>query len=184
MLFCMVMETIQLAYGEKALSRRLFGTSIGAVATFAAALAANGLAAGALAAAFGAAALALVAALAVAAFSPQSQKATIHGPLGLGQRLRVITAGLAWGCGIVFVAVQGYLFLSKQIWGVTNTLRWVALLSYYAEVFGLVLGFAMPALSGVFYLVDMEPGTVLQEAESLIINHLGLPPQHQPARQT
>merc|ERR1712070_499882 len=90
----------------------------------------------------------------------------LHGPLTAGQRLRVVTICLAWVSGIIFVTLQGYLFL------LPNTQYWVALTSYYGEVIGLILAFAMPAISGVDYLLNQEDGTVMQESERQIKYHL------------
>lgn len=120
MLFCMIMETFQLGYGENAFAY---------------------------------------------VFS-KSSATRLYGPLNLGQRVRVVTLCGAWFSGMIFVSVQGYLFLFK------NTSYWVAVASYFTEVTGMVLANAMPAIAGIFYLIDMEKGTVMQETDRLIQEHL------------
>lgn len=122
MLFCMVMETIQLSFGENAVTY-LF-----------------------------------------------SQDPTpLYGTLKIGQRVRVMTACFGWTFGIVFVALQGYLYLF------TNTRLWVAMMSYYCEVLGIICAFALPAISGMDYLMWMDENTVLEEAKDKIRTHLSKP---------
>lgn len=106
------------------------------------------------------------------AFFSSKPATSVYSPLNLGQRVRVVTVTLAWLFGVVFVAVQAYLHFF------TNTQRWVAQLSYFCEVSGMTLAFTLPALAGIFYLIDMEEGTVLEEMNALIGNHLSGDRQH------
>ena len=123
MLLCMVMETVQLHFGENAFAR-LFGSTRHHPAT------------------------------------------AFYGDLKAGQRLRAITALLAWFSGLVFVSVQGYLAL-----GPNNCLYWLALVSYVGEVSGIVLHFALPAIAGAAYLME-EEGSALESAQAMIREHL------------
>lgn len=113
MLFCMIMETVQLGYGENAF---LY-------------------------------------------FSSSESSNPVYGPLTTYQRLRVILLMEAWTAGIIFVGVQGYLaFRPNKRW-------WVALVSYYGEVIGIILAFSLPAAAAldIRKWTQMEAGSVMEE---------------------
>lgn len=135
MLLCVVMETVQLVYGENV-----------RFSTF---------------------------------FSMTKPATSLYGPLNFGQRLRMIAVLFSWVCGIIFVSMQAYLFLLPTLGGGKNQNPWITLVSYCGEVLGLISAFSLPAISGMFYIIEMEEGTPLEEAERLIRNHLAKPPVRQ-----
>eukprot|EP00931_Biecheleriopsis_adriatica_P109802 TRINITY_DN8405_c0_g1_i1.p1 TRINITY_DN8405_c0_g1~~TRINITY_DN8405_c0_g1_i1.p1 ORF type:complete len:408 (-),score=62.46 TRINITY_DN8405_c0_g1_i1:114-1337(-) len=114
MLFCMVMETVQLIFGEHVF--RYFFTH---------------------------------------------EPSPLYGPLTPFQRWRAITLVEAWIAGIVFVSVQGYLAF------VPNNRYWIALVSYYGEVIGLLLAFLLPAISGMEILSFGETYSVVTEGAAV-----------------
>jgi len=118
MLFCVLMETVQLHFGENAF---------------------------------------------LYFFSDEAAN-DIYGPLTNMQRIRAATVICAWTAGVIFVGVQAYLAFCK------NERYWLALVSYYGEVCGLILAFAMPALASLEYLVGQEDGTVFEEVKRLIVH--------------
>ena len=69
---------------------------------------------------------------------------------------------LAWFSGLIFVAVQGYLAFNY------NCSYRVALVSFVGEVVGLLLHFALPAISGLDYLIHMDARSVLEETKGHI----------------
>eukprot|EP00434_Breviolum_minutum_P001105 symbB.v1.2.000966.t1/scaffold39.1/size394969/10 len=118
MLFCMIMETVQLGYGENAFQY----------------------------------------------FFSSEPSNPVYGPLTTYQRLRVVLLLEAWTAGIIFVGVQGYLAFR------TNKRWWVALVSYYGEVIGIVLAFSLPAAAALDMRMwtAMETGNVMEETAQAI----------------
>ena len=49
---------------------------------------------------------------------------------------------------------------------------YIALASMVFEVLGLLLHFALPAIAGAYYLLHMEGSEVLEDAQTLIRQHL------------
>jgi hypothetical protein len=67
--------------------------------------------------------------------------------------------------------------------------RWAACARYLPErerapwwvcgqVLGLLLNWALPAIAGMEYLLNMESGSVIDEMNRLITNHLATPVSH------
>ncbi len=81
----------------------------------------------------------------------------------------MLTLGGAWLSGLLFVGVQAYLAFFE------NSIFWLAQLSYVCEVVGLLGHFALPAISGFDYLLNMEAGGPMDEAKRHIANHLAKP---------
>lgn len=123
MLICVVMETVQLGYGENAF-----------------------------------------------AYFFSYEPTPIYGPLTKFQRIRVVLLVECWIAGIIFVAVQAYLAF------VPNRRYWLALVSYFGEVIGLTLAFALPAVAGIDNIIYGSRGTINDEAAgvALEILHLNL----------
>ncbi|CAJ1327588.1 unnamed protein product [Effrenium voratum] len=117
MLFCMVMETVQLHYGENAF-----------------------------------------------AYFFSTEPTPVYGPLTTFQRMRVVLLIEAWLAGLIFVGVQGYLAFC------VNRRYWVALVSYYGEVIGIVLAFSLPAAAAldIREFTKTAAGTVMEETASVI----------------
>ncbi|CAK9097155.1 unnamed protein product [Durusdinium trenchii] len=118
MLFLMVMETIQLEYGENAFRY----------------------------------------------FLSAEPSNPVYGPLTTYQRLRVVLVLEAWIAGLIFVTVQGYLAFCP------NRRHWVALVSYYGEVIGIILAFSLPAAAAVDIRkwTQLEVGSVMEETAQAI----------------
>jgi len=150
MLLCMVMETTQLHFGEGAINALLYG------------------------------------------------KVAAYGPLSSMQKLRVVTLFASWAFGMIFVGVQAYLNFFENSCGVDKDLDGfldvkeqqkaaagggkfayrLALVSFGGEVLGLLLNWALPAIAGMEYLLNMESGSVIDEMNRLITNHLATPVSH------
>lgn len=123
MLFCMLMETIQLGFGEHVFSH--FFSS-----------------------------------------EPIMQGRLNLGPLTGFQRIRVVVLLFAWIAGCIFVSVQGYLAF------VPNRRYSLALVSYYGEVLGLTLAFALPAMAGFEHLLKGEQQTPIEQVTGVIMGML------------
>jgi len=90
------------------------------------------------------------------------------GPLSNCQRLRVITCIYAWLAASVFLGIQTYLGLGSVLGLKIRTSYRLALISFYGEVLGMILAFALPALQGIEAMNwETEEGHVMAEAKSL-----------------
>jgi len=70
----------------------------------------------------------------------------VYGPLSNFQRLRVIVLMYTWICGGIFLGIQIYLGAGEVLKLPIRTSNTLALVSFYAEVFGMCLAFMLPAI--------------------------------------
>lgn len=75
--------------------------------------------------------------------------APVYGPLTMFQRMRVLVVMIAWICGVVFLGLQVYLGLGSALGMKIKTNYGLGLLSMFAEVGGMVLVAALPAIAGL-----------------------------------
>jgi len=123
MAFAVVMETVQLSYGENAF----------------------------------------------ASFFSSEPATPIYGPLDNFQRLRVVLCTYAWIAGIIFLSIQVYLGLKTVLGLKIPTSYGLALTSFYCEVIGMCLAFALPLVASYEATQDFfDRGSPMEAAEVIM----------------